>query len=93
MLMIGFVIRFAGLPNFPGDREPAVGEATIGVAGGMGSRTDRQKVGFSPVRLSDGIESPLLSDVAKLKVTGFTKANRVVLTTTAGDRASACQGL
>ena len=48
--MIGFIIGFPILPKSPGNRQPTICQATIGLAGGLAAGQDSMEVGCCPRR-------------------------------------------
>lgn len=48
-----FIVELMGLPEFPDDAQPAIGQAAVGVALGMTTCAGLSEIGGGPVGLLD----------------------------------------
>src|SRR5512135_2971772 len=93
--MIRFIIRLAGLPQLPGNRQPTIGHTSIGMLIRMAMRTDVFIISHRNGCLSFVHQGygPLLRQIAPLFVTRTPELDGSAFSTAVGDRARACQGL
>jgi hypothetical protein len=88
-----FIVRLAGLPQSPGDGQPAVSQAAEGMALRTAVRAGIFEIRICPWRLVEGAAGPLYSDLAELPIAGVAKANGPAFAAALGHRAGAGQGL
>ena len=88
-----FIIRFSVGPQSPKDLEPAVCQASNGVAIGFAMRSYAAVVGDCPGRNVEGQFRPLLDDGAELMIAGCTEIDIDIFSTAMGEGAGACHRL
>ncbi len=77
--VIIFIIRLPCLPELPDNRQPAIGQAAIGVAVRSAVRTHLLPVGPRPGRLPRGGHRPLLGHLTELMIAGFAELDHPAL--------------
>src|SRR3989304_2512558 len=87
--VIGFVIRLPGLPQFPDDRQPAIGQDPRSVGVRVAVRPDLPPVGAGPARLRQGGQCELLGDAPELLIAAAPELDAFAFPAALGDRAGA----
>jgi hypothetical protein len=93
--MISFIIYLTGLPQFPGNRQPAVGDTAASVLFGMTMGANGFVIGACDRGLGavDQGHAPFLAEIAPLFITRTAEHDAFVFAASFRDGAGARQGL